>query len=303
VGVRLWANSRPKADLVELIQGVLTRDLRAGYLQANGVSASAATIADTITPAIAISAPPPGGGKEQVIIRSLVPLAMAYMLLMSLMLSGQWMLQGLIEERSNKLLETVLACVSSTELMYGKLAGAVAAGLTMIVVWIGCALVAGYAGHGEIADMIRPALAPLTSPWTILAIIYYFLAGYLIVSMIFLTIGAMSDSMRDAQSYLMPVLLVIMVPIFVLIQAVLRGAGGVGITGMTWFPLYTPFTMLARLGSGVPLWEVLGTSIMLAVVIAVELTLLGRVFRASLLSAGQRPSLAGLARLMRREEA
>jgi len=301
-GVRLWANSRPDADLVQTLQGVLTRDLRTGYLRANGLSPAAVQTADALVPAIAVSAPPPGGGgKEQVVIRSLVPLALAYMLLMSLMLSGQWMLQGLIEERSNKLLETVLACVSPHELMYGKLAGSVAAGLTMILVWVGCALAAGYAGQGAIADIIRPALAPLTSPWTILAMIYYFLAGYLIVSMIFLVIGAMSDSMRDAQSYLMPVILVIMMPIFILMQVMLRGAGGAGITAMTWFPLYTPFTMLARLGTGVPLWEVLGTCAMLAVVIGIELMLLGRVFRASLLRAGQKPNFAALGRLMRRE--
>jgi ABC-2 type transport system permease protein len=303
-GVRLWANSRPDPDLVQLVQGVLTRDLRSGYLRANGLSPAAMQTADALAPAIAVSAPPPGGGgTEQVVIRSLVPLALAYMLLMSLMLSGQWMLQGLIEERSNKLLETVLACVSPHELMYGKLVGSVAAGLTMIAVWVGCALAAGYLGQGAIADIIRPALAPLTSPWTIAAMIFYFVAGYLIVSMIFLVIGAMSDSMRDAQSYLMPVILAIMMPILILMQVMLRGGGGAGVTAMTWFPLYTPFTMLARLGTGVPLWEVLGTCAMLVVVIAVELVLLGRIFRASLLRAGQKPNLAALGRLMRREEA
>lgn len=300
--VRLWTSSAPDPALVQLLQGVLTRDLRTAYLQANGLTPAAVARADAIVPAMAVSAPPPGGGREQVVIHSLVPLALAYMLLMSLMLSGQWMLQGLVEERSNKLLETVLACVSPNELMYGKLTGAVAAGFTMIVVWIGCALVAAYAGHGAIADLIRPALAPLTSPWTILSMIFYFLTGYLLVAMIFLTIGAMSDSMRDAQSYLMPVILVIMMPILILMQAVLRGASGPGITAMTWFPLYTPFTMLARLGAGVPLWEVLGTSAMLAVVVAGEFVLLGRVFRASLLRAGQKPSLAAIGRLMRREE-
>ncbi len=54
--------------------------------------------------------------------------------------------------------------------------------------------------------MIRPALDPLTSPGTILAMIYFFVVGYVTISVLFLAIGAMSDSMRDAQGYLMPVL-------------------------------------------------------------------------------------------------
>ena len=63
------------------------------------------------------------------LVRSVVPLLSAYILLMSLLLSGNWILQGLVEERSNKLIETVLACISPDELLYGKLAGTVAVGL------------------------------------------------------------------------------------------------------------------------------------------------------------------------------
>ena len=101
------------------------------------------------------------------LVRSILPLAACYLLMMSLMLSGSWMLQGTVEERSNKLLETVLACVSPEELMYGKLLGTIAVGLSMILVWVLCGVGAAYATHGAIADMIRPALAPLTSPGTI----------------------------------------------------------------------------------------------------------------------------------------
>ena len=70
------------------------------------------------------------------LVRSILPLAAAYLLMISLMLSGSWMLQGTVEERSNKLLETVLACVSPEELMNGKLLGTAGVGLFMIAVWI-----------------------------------------------------------------------------------------------------------------------------------------------------------------------
>ena len=69
--------------------------------------------------------------------RSIVPLALAYILMMGLMLSGSWMLQGSIEERSKKLLESILACITPEELMYGKLLGALAIGLSMLTVWLG----------------------------------------------------------------------------------------------------------------------------------------------------------------------
>ncbi len=301
--VRLWADAQPRARLMTALQSVLTRDLRTQYLTANGLAPQEASAASAIVPAIVVNTPPPGGGgREKVFVQSIVPLALAYVLQFALLLSGNWMLQSMIEERSNKLLETVLACVSPNALMYGKLIGTVAVGLTMVAVWLLCAAGAAFATQGVIADMIRPALAPLSSLWIIMAIVYYFVAGYLLVSMIFLAIGGMTDSMRDAQNYLMPVTLVIVAPFAIIVQGVLQGSTGPGIVAMTWIPIFTPFTMLARLGAGVPLWEVLGTMTLLAAFIAAEFVLLGRVFRSSLLQAGQKPSFASIGRMMRREE-
>ena len=204
------------------------------------------------------------------LVRSILPLAASYLLMMALMLSGIWMLQGTVEERSNKLLETVIATVSPEELMYGKLLGTVAVGLTMIAVWIGCGIVAAYATQGAIADMIRPALAPLTSPGTIAAMIYFFIAGYLAISILFLAVGAISDSMNEAQGYLMPIILVILLPITMLIQGVLEGGKGIGVTILTWVPIWTPLAILARLGTGIPAWEVLGAGLLLAAFVALS---------------------------------
>ena len=291
--VRLWANRQPSSEFVSMIQFVLTRDLRARYLAAQGLGPTAAQSANAITSSLAISTPPPGGGaREAMLVRSILPLAAAYLLMISLMLSGSWMLQGTVEERSNKLLETVLACVSPEELMYGKLLGTAGVGLFMIAVWIGCGIFAAYATHGAIADFIRPALDPLSSPGTIIALIYFFVVGYVSIAILFLAIGAMSDSMRDAQGYLMPVLLLILLPISILMQSVLGGnSGGVLMEVLTWVPLWTPFGVLARLGLGIPTWEVIGTGLLLAVYTAAEIVLLGRLFRASLLAQGQRPNL------------
>ncbi|MDT9599184.1 ABC transporter permease [Sphingosinicella rhizophila] len=302
--VRLWSTGEPNIGFVTTVQDVLTRNLRKTFLLTEGTAPDVAEAASTIAPSLMISKPPPGGGaKEAMLVRSILPLASSYLLMVALMLSGSWMLQGTVEERSNKLLETVLATVSPEELMYGKLLGTVAVGLTMIAVWVGCGAVAAYATQGAIADLIRPALAPLTSPGTIAAMIYFFIAGYLAISIFFLAVGAISDSMNEAQGYLMPILLAILLPITVLIQSILQGGKGIGITVLTWVPIWTPFAILARLGTGIPTWEVLCTGLLLAAFIAVELIMLGRLFRASLLAQGQKPGFSELISRMRRQDA
>ena len=298
--VRLWARSEARPGFVTAVQDVLTRDLRSRFLESQGVSPQAAQAASAIAPALSISSPPPGGGaREAMLVRSILPLAASYLLMRSLMLSGSGMLQGPVEERSNKLLETVLACVSPEELMYGKLLGTIGVGLSMILAWTACGAIAGYATHGVIADLIRPALAPLTSPGTIIAMIYFFLVGYVAVSVLFLAIGGMSDSMREAQGYLMPVMLAILMPVTFLLQAIVAGRTGVLVEVLTWVPLWTPFTVLARLGMGIPTWEVIGSGLLLAVFTAASLVLVARLFRASLLAQGQRPNLAEVIARMR----
>ncbi|TMM48172.1 ABC transporter permease [Qipengyuania marisflavi] len=288
--VRLWSNEQPPSSFVTALQDVLTGDLRQRLLTDRGFSAGDAQALQSAVPAIAVTTPPPGGGaREAMLVRSIVPLAIAYILMMSLMLSGSWMLQGSIEERSNKLLESLLACIRPEELMYGKLLGALAVGLSMITVWVGCAAIAAFATHGAIADMIRPALAPLTSPGVILAMIYFFIAGYLAISILFVAIGAMADSMSEAQGYLMPILLGILLPITFLMQAIVAGKDGLMVQVLTWVPIWTPFAVLARLGIGIETWELVGAAILLAVFIAVEVVFLGRLFRASLLAQGQKP--------------
>ncbi|URD61985.1 ABC transporter permease [Sphingomonas sp. KRR8] len=289
---RLLANSDPSPRLMALVQDVLTRQLRTGFLQSQGLSPQAATAAGQIAPALAVSTPPPGGGlKEAMVVRSVLPLAACYLLMMSLMLSGSWMLQGSVEERGNKLIEVVLACVSPEELMYGKLIGTVAVGMLMIAVWILCGVVAATATQGAIADFIRPAVEPLRSPGTIATMIFFLVVGYVSISLFFLAIGAMTESMREAQGYLMPVMLALILPVTVLIQAVLSGGGGVALTVLTFVPIWTPFTVLARLGSGIPTWQVLVAGALLLAWTALQLVMLGRLFRQSLLATGQKPSL------------
>ncbi len=293
--IRLWSNEQPSTGFVTVLQDVLTGDLRQRLLTGRGLSPQEAMAIQSAAPAIAVTTPPPGGGaREALLIRSIVPLALAYILMMSLMLSGSWMLQGSVEERSNKLLESLLACIRPEELMYGKLLGALAVGLSMILVWLGCAAVVAFATHGAIADMIRPALAPLTSPGIILAMIYFFLAGYIAISILFVAIGALADSMSEAQGYLMPVLLAILLPITLLLQAIVMGETGFLVQVLTWVPLWTPFAVLARLGAGIEMWEIVGAGVLLAGFVWLEIVFLGRLFRASLLSQGQKPGLKQL---------
>lgn len=298
--IRIWANEQPRPSFMTGVQEVLTTDLRQRLLTSTGLSSGQASAVQAAAPAIAVSTPPPGGGaREALLVRSIVPLALAYILMMGLMLSGSWMLQGAIEERSKKLLESVLACISPEELMYGKLLGALAIGLSMLTAWLGAAVIVAFATQGAIADMIRPALDPVTGLGAVATLIYFFVMGYIAISILFVGIGALADSMSEAQGYLMPVLLAILLPVTFLLQAIIAGSSGPLVQILTWVPIWTPFTVLARLGSGISTLEVIGAGVLLAAFVALEVILLARLFRASLLAQGQKPGLKVLIERLR----
>ena len=296
--VRMWTNGRPNQSLIETVRGELTRVLKERAISQSGLPTGVLARINAVNAPVALSVPAAGAGRSGVLVRSTLPLALVYLLLITVVVTGGLMLQGVIEERSNKLLESLLSTMHARDLMYGKLLGLGAIGCTIVLVWVGFALTAALSVQGMVADFIRPSLAALDQPWIVAAMIFYFVAGYLIISMLYLAIGALSNSLQDAQAYLMPVIFIIMLPTIFMMFSIVQNPDALLPRVMSWIPFYTPFAMLGRMGSGVALLEVLGTGVMLAAFLVVELFLIGRLFQASLLQTGQPPALMGLVKRM-----
>ncbi len=296
VAVRIWT-SGGNFNLVDAVRRELNNSVRAEAATAAGLDPATALQIQTAAAPLAVSAPPRGEGRSRLRMQSILPLGIAYFLLISVFTSGAWLLQGVLEERSNKLLEAILACVSPGELMYGKLIGIVGVGFSVIIVWGACVLGMAQLMPSGPMEWVAPALASVNSPWLAVALLFYFVTGYLICASIFLTVGAMCESITDAQAYLSPISLGLFLPFFAL-GSLISNPDALAAKILSWIPVYTPFAMMARMGVGVEPYEVIGTSILLIAFVTAEVWLLGRVFRASLLRTGQPPKLAELFRLM-----
>ncbi|MDE1468522.1 ABC transporter permease [Aurantiacibacter sp. D1-12] len=284
---RIFTNGRSNASLIRNMREILSASVRQDAFAAQGIAPDTAIALQTMQAPVSVIEPPPGEGRSLVATRSLVPIALVYLLLITAVTTGSMMLQGVVEERSNKLFESVLACIKPDTLMQGKLLGLGAIGLIIVLTWAGTGLVAALYFEGFAAEVLRPSLEALDDPLLILAMIIYFLGGYVVLAMVFLAVGAISESMQDAQSYLTPVIFLIMIPVVIVMQAALKGPDEPVALILSWIPLYTPFAMLARLGSGVATWEIIGTIVLLIAFIWLELKLLGNIFRASLLNDGK----------------
>jgi polyvinyl alcohol dehydrogenase (cytochrome) len=276
--VRVWTDSPASAELVQDLRTELTESLRLDALRSAGVDPLSAVQINTLSAPISMSAPEAPTSSEASG-RSIVPLALAYLLLASTVFTGSMMLQGLIEERSNKLLEAMLACVSPRELMAGKLVGISAIGLSIVAIWVSAVVAIVNVYPSSPLGFLVPALSSLRqTPWTVVGMGFYFLAGYLVIGMIFLAVGLLSDSMQDAQGYLTPLVLIIALPSAGLASLIYRDPNGVVPRIFSWIPLYAPVVMLARLHAGVSRLDLFGSGAMLLAFGSLELIALRRLF-------------------------
>jgi ABC-2 type transport system permease protein len=258
--IRVWSSGAAGTPLIQGVKAALTDALRLKALRGAGIDPLSAARIGSLSAPVSVAAPETPAPGRQSQVHSRLPQIMAFLLLISMMITGSMMLQGLVEERSNKLLEAVLACVSPRDLMIGKLAGISAIGLSIVAIWVSAAVIIIRINPSSPLGFLLPALASLgETPWIAAAMFFYFLVGFLTIGMIFLAVGLTRESMQEAQAYLIPIAILIAVPTALVTSMISRDPGALIPRIFSWIPIYTPVIMLARLESGVSSFELAAT--------------------------------------------
>jgi len=215
----------------------------------------------------------------------MVPFMVAILLGVCIMTGGQYLLQGVSEEKESRILESLLCTLSSEELLAGKLVGLGGVGLALVAAWMG-------AGAALSAPMLAMAQFPLSPGLLVLAVVYFVL-GYLFFASIMTGIGAVTNNMREAQQFSMMFSFANLLPVIVLTQILSKPDGPLAVA-LSLFPFTAATGMMLRLGtpsSAVPAWQIALSLALLA--LSGWLVLLGaaRVFRIGLLMTGKTPNL------------
>ncbi len=223
----------------------------------------------------------------------MLPFAFAMLLGLSITVGGQYLLQGVSEEKESRILESLLCNVSPGELLTGKLIGLGSAGLTLVAIWLGFAVPVLSTGILAAGVSIPPGI--------LLAAIAYFLLGYLFYGSIMTGIGSMASNMREAQQFAVWLSFLNFVP-FVTMTIILGKPDGPVATAMSLIPPTAPVAMMLRLmapTSSVPLWQVALSLGLLLGAAWLALVASSRVFRIGLLLYGKTPSLPEILRWAR----
>lgn len=223
----------------------------------------------------------------------MVPFLFSVLLGTCIITGGQYLLQGLAEEKESRILESLLCTLSTDDLLAGKVLGLGAAGLTLVAVWMGAGMALG-GPMMALADVhVPPLLVGLA--------VAYFLLGYLFYAGLMTAIGAVTNNMREAQQFAMMFTFAIFLP-FILMTSILGSPNGPLAVGLSLLPPTAPTTMMLRLAlpsAEVPAWEIAFSLGLLALTCWLVLRGAARVFRIGLLMTGKTPSLPEILRWAR----
>jgi ABC-2 type transport system permease protein len=216
----------------------------------------------------------------------------------SLIQSLQYLLSNTIEEKANRIIEVLLASVTPSELMMGKLLGIGMSGITTIAAWIISFLLFITFYQSTETELIGQIIEVLFSSELIPWFVFYYIAGYALYSGIFLAIGSLCNTLKEAQSLMTPMMMILVVPL-VTMSFIAQDPNGTVARIMSWIPLFTPFAMMNRAAAQPPLIDIVGTTLLLLASVALVLWLSGKIFRQGVLRTGQPPRVLELLRMMR----
>jgi ABC-2 type transport system permease protein len=238
------------------------------------------------------SVAPEQGGVQTFII----PYLFSILLIMSIFFSSGYLLQGLGEEKENRIMEILLSSVSTRQLLTGKVLGLGAAGLLQILVWLVSASLLLNIASATIGGFI----SSIHIPFDFLIIgITYFILGYLLFAIISAGVGAVSPTAREGQQLSTIFTLVAIMPLYFMPLLITDPNNLVSVI-LTLFPLTAPVTVMVRMGlSDIAIWELAVSIILLMVAITGGLWLAAKIFRTYLLMFGKRPNLKDIIRNIR----
>jgi ABC-2 type transport system permease protein len=230
------------------------------------------------------------GEKKQTEWQIFLPFGFMALIMISVMVGGQYLLTTTIEEKSNRIVEVILSAVSPMELMTGKILGQMGVGLALLLMY-------GAVGGGALFAF---AMFSLLTPLNAVLLVVYFILAYFMIASMMAAIGAAVNDLREAQSLMTPVMLMTMLP-YLLWLPISRDPNGTFATVLGFLPPVSPFVMVLRINSTEPppMWQIPVSIAINAIGVYVMLRLTAKIFRVGLLMYGKPPNFATLVKWVR----
>src|SRR5262245_37011801 len=212
------------------------------------------------------------------VVNMLLPAVLIGLMFMVIMVGATPAMQGIVEEKGQRIAEVLLGSATPFQIMAGKLIGVIGVSLTMAAVY----LAGGYivAQNAGLTDVLTPSLIVWFLVMLVLAL--------LIFGSLFIAVGAAATDIKDTRMLLMPIMIIACLPFFAL-GPIIQEPNGPIARACTFFPFSTPMLLVARqaVPPGVPAWELVTGILIVLVTTFFCVWAAGRIFRVGILMTGK----------------
>lgn len=221
-----------------------------------------------------------GAEDNEAELRGLIAFVGLILMYIAVLTYGSWMLSGVTEEKTNRVVEVLLSTLRPWQIFAGKLVGIGLLGLGQLVILLTVAMIGL-----RITDAFDVPALPLDS---VVALVGWFILGFVLYATLFGAAGALVSRMEDAQSAAAPLSILAVVGYFLSFQALNEPDGMVAVVG-TFIPFTAPYVAPIRLAlRTIEPWEMILAVVITAASIALMVRLAGRVYAGGLLRFGGR---------------
>ena len=328
-GAMLFTEKQANLSVTNYIENSLEKQIEQDKLKSEGIDQKTLSSIETNVNLKTLSLK---GEENSAELATIVGFICGFLIYLFIFLYGVQVMRGVIEEKTNRIVEVIISSVRPFELMMGKIIGIALVGLTQFLLWIVLTLTITTIASKVIIDPKTDAkevaqtmksnnldqhalkelgatpkikedamsklfsqLSSINFPLIISCFFIYFLGGYLLYSALFAAIGAAVDNETETQQFMLPVTIPLILA-FIVAQSIVQNPDSQLGFWFSIIPLTSPVVMMVRIAFGVPPWE-LALSIGLLIAGFIGATwLAGRIYRTGILLYGKKVNYKELAK-------
>lgn len=326
--LKMYSSEEVPADLQRLTEDILSEKVRADKLASYNVEGLEEIIASAEVNISAQTVKWTDDGGETSSNSGIalgVGFLFTFMIYMFVMSYGGMVMQGVMEEKTNRIMEIIVSSVKPFQLMMGKIIGIALVGFVQIAIWGvmltailtavsfimgtpevatpptmmgGDAAMQTVVAEAQAGNPVTEILGALPIVELLIMFVLYFIGGYLLYASFFAAVGASINAQEDSSQFMMPVILIMVFGLYAALYGAENPDGPLAFYASI-FPLTSPIVMMVRIPFGVPLWqELLSLALLYATAIFI-VWMSGRIYRVGILMYGKKPTVKEILKWIR----
>ncbi len=318
--VILYSDKQAKMETVSYLSGLLDKYVEDQKIAAYNIPNLREMVENSRTDIKITTVKWDEDGKEQessAELALIIGMLSAFVIYMFILIYGGQVMSGVIQEKTNRIVEVIVASVKPFELMMGKIVGIALVGLTQMLLWVvltvGLSTILGGSlfapsDMGELQNMAAMSAGQSMPPMSdnmaaeiygmlsgydfiqlLVMFVLYFLGGYLLYASLFAAVGSAVESETDTNQFSLPLSIPIIFALYAAIYSAQNPDGPLAFW-CSLIPFTSPIVMLVRIPFGVPVWQLILSFTILVLSFAGTTWMAGKIYRTGILMYGKKNS-------------